>query len=120
MIDELGIVPVTFDADTFETRLTLRDFHAQPQGFLNGSVSLALAEISAGMASNHLLDEGYFAVGQNISAEHLQAKKAEGELIARGQLLHKGKTTHVWDIQISDEQNKLISHATVTNHIVKL
>ncbi|GAB2026289.1 PaaI family thioesterase [Lactovum odontotermitis] len=120
LIDELGLVAAKLSDTEFEVCLPLTDFHAQALGYLNGGVSLLLAEISAGMASNHLLaDEQYFAVGQSISAEHLRAKKSQGQICAKGKLLYKGKSTHVWDIQMIDEKNELISHATVTNHIVK-
>ncbi|HEY0222020.1 PaaI family thioesterase [Lactovum miscens] len=120
LIDQLGIIPIKFEETKYEVHVELNDYHAQPEGFLNGSVSLALAEISSGMASNNLLNDGYFAFGQSISAEHLRAMKSVGLLIVKGELLHRGRTSHVWEVKIYDDRERLISHATVTNHIQKL
>ena len=57
-------------------------------------------------------------MGQTINGHHLKKKKAEGNLYAVGELLHKGKRNHVWNIRIIDEKRKLISNITVVNAIV--
>jgi len=120
LIDRLDISYFQLKADqtAFEARMDLGPFHAQPQGYLNGGASLAFCEISAGMASNELLPEGSFAVGQSISAHHLRPKKAQGYLLAQGQLLHAGKHSQTWEIHLYDDSQKLISQATVTNAII--
>ena len=98
--------------------MILSDFHAQPHGFLNGGASLALAEITAGMASNAIGSGQYFALGQSINANHLNPKKCEGFVNARGLLLKNGKHNHVWEIKITDENETLISQITVVNALV--
>ena len=98
--------------------MILSDFHAQPQGFLNGGASLALAEITAGMASNAIGSGQYFAFGQSINANHLNPKKCEGFVNACGLLLKNGKRNHVWEIKITDENETLISQITVVNALV--
>lgn len=103
----------------FETSMIMSDFHAQPLGYLNGGASLAFAEIIAGMASNQLLDNAYFAVGQSVQANHLNATVAKGILTAQAKLLHQGGRSHVWEIHCYDETDKLISQITVTNAIIK-
>ncbi|MCL2113369.1 MAG: PaaI family thioesterase [Streptococcaceae bacterium] len=105
-------------AKYFVSRMILSDFHAQPQGFLNGGATLAFCEISAGMASNQLIVTHEFAVGQTITANHLHPKKAQGFVIAKGQLLRKGRHTHVWEIKVTDEKEQLIAQVTVVNAIV--
>ena len=70
-------------------------YHAQPQGYLNGGATLAFGEILSGMLSNQLIRDDQFAVGQSVTANHMRPMKAEGNLIAKGQLLLQGKTSHV-------------------------
>ena len=102
----------------FTSKMLLSDFHAQPHGFLNGGASLAFAEITAGMASNDIGSGQYFALGQSISANHLNSKKCEGYVKAYGLLLKNGKRNHVWEIKITDDNEKLISQITVVNALI--
>lgn len=129
MIEQLGISSVEIFTDdsvsaenptySFVSEMTLTDFHAQPQGFLNGGATLAFGEIIAGMASNQIGKDAYFAVGQSITANHLNPKKSEGTLTAHGKLLKNGARTHVWQIIIQDENEILISQITVVNALIK-
>lgn len=96
----------------------LNEYHAQPQGYLNGGATLAFGEILSGLLSNQLIESNQFAVGQSVTASHLRPMKAEGNLIAEGQLLLKGKTSHVWRVDMYDENHRLISQVTVTCVIV--
>lgn len=118
MIEQLGIQNLALTQTGFTAQMALNDFHAQPQGFLNGGATLAFAEISAGMASNLLLDDIHFAVGQAVNGNHLNPTKASGMLFAQGLLLHKGGRTHVWEIKFTDEREVLVAKVTVTNAIV--
>ncbi len=96
----------------------LNEYHAQPQGYLNGGATLAFGEILSGLLSNQLIESNQFAVGQSVTASHLRPMKAQGNLIAEGQLLLKGKTSHVWRFDMYDESHRLISQVTVTCAIV--
>ena len=115
--------------------MRLSSFHAQPFGFVNGGVYLAYGEALAGMASNAILAQEFtsskdntdlglaeekVAVGQSITANHVRAKRCNGYVIARGQLLHKGGRNHVWTINIFDETDRLLSHMTVINSIINV
>lgn len=118
LIEQLELSPIQLTDKGFSSQMQLGSFHAQPQGYLNGGATLAAAEILAGMASNELLDDEFFAVGQTVSGNHLRPKKAEGTLEIRGELLHQGRTSHVWELRFLDKAS-LISLVTVTNVIVK-
>lgn len=131
MIDQLNITDFQLFTDEnadnsvsnsykFSSKMILSAFHAQPHGFLNGGASLALAEITAGMASNTIGSGQYFALGQSVNANHLNPKKCEGFVKARGLLLKNGKRNHVWEIKITDENEKLISQITVVNALVPI
>ena len=90
----------------------------QPVGFLSGGASLALAENVAGVGSM-VLCPGKICVGINVSGEHVKAVLEGDTVTAYGRLLHRGKTLHVWHIEIKNENGDLVSSVQVTNFIMK-
>ncbi|MCF6296545.1 MAG: hotdog fold thioesterase [Flavobacteriaceae bacterium] len=90
----------------------------QPLGLLPGGASVSLAESGGSMASHLFIDNNkYEARGIEIAANHLRSKKS-GMITATAKLVHKGKTLHLWEIKIVDEQGKLISICKLTNIIL--
>lgn len=90
----------------------------QPMGYLHGGATLALAESIGSMASFLLIDPEKFSVfGLEVNANHIRSKK-EGIVTAKATPIHIGSTTHVWDIKIVDEKEKLISIVRMTNIVV--
>ncbi len=91
----------------------------QPEGILHGGASLALAETAAGLGSMLLIDIENFTVrGSQVSANHV-GSISKGFVFAHANIVHKGKHTHVWNIDIKNTEGKLISTIRVTNIIVK-
>ncbi len=119
IIEGLNIQYVHVEGDRLEAKMYLTDFHSQVFGYLHGGATIAFGETAAGIASNQIIDKDHKAIGQSITANHLKAKKLEGYIIAKGVLMHQGRTSHVWGIEMRDENNVLISYVTVTNAIVK-
>lgn len=118
LIEALGFKDIEIGTDHFQARIELTEFHAQPQGFVNGGAILAAAEIAAGYASIQLISPDKFPVGQTFMANHMQSKICEGSLFLRGELLHQGRKTHVWCVRFYDELDNLISQVNCTNAIV--
>lgn len=86
----------------------------QPDGILHGGATVALAESVGSMASYVFLNtEDFFIRGIEISANHLKSIK-EGEVFARASFIHKGRTTQLWDIRITDAEDNLISIVKLT------
>ncbi|MBS7344750.1 MAG: hotdog fold thioesterase [Caryophanon sp.] len=80
----------------------------QPVGLLHGGASVALAETVASIGSMlHIDPRTQFAAGLEINANHVRSVR-EGIVTATATPLHIGRTTLVWDIQITNEQGKLI------------
>ncbi|WP_280849978.1 PaaI family thioesterase [Gottfriedia endophytica] len=80
----------------------------QPFGFLHGGASVALAESVASVGTFSMIDqENQLAFGLEINANHLRSVR-EGTVTAIGTVLHKGKSTMVWDIKICSEKEELI------------
>ncbi len=91
----------------------------QPYGLLHGGASCALAETAGSVASYFVLDPSKFiCVGLEINANHLRAVK-DGIVIATAKALHLGSTTHVWDIKIHDERERLVCVSRLTVAILR-
>ncbi|GAB2770748.1 PaaI family thioesterase [Salinimicrobium soli] len=86
----------------------------QPDGVLHGGATAALAETVGSMASFVFLDTEHFYVrGIEITANHLKSI-SEGFVYAKARYLHKGRTTQLWDIRITDADENLISVVKLT------
>ena len=91
----------------------------QPFGILHGGASVALAESVASLGAWMNCDrERQSAVGIEINANHLRSK-TEGIVRAVGVPVHRGTTTHVWSIEIRDEQERLVCVSRCTLAIVE-
>ncbi|MBM7564767.1 hotdog fold thioesterase [Paenibacillus sacheonensis] len=87
-------------------------------GVLHGGASVALAETVASVGTYDLIDKDkQMAVGMEINANHIRPKR-DGVVTAVGTPLHKGRTTMVWDIKISDEEGKLVCVSRCTVGII--
>lgn len=81
----------------------------QPFGFLHGGASLALGETACSMGAASLIDtEQYIPLGLEMNANHISST-TEGTVYASATVIHQGKTTQVWNIEITDDSGKLIS-----------
>ena len=86
----------------------------QPDGVLHGGATVALAESVGSMASYIFMDaQKLFVRGIEISANHIKSVK-EGTVYARATVMHKGKTTQLWDIKVTDAEDNLISICKLT------
>ena len=91
----------------------------QPYGILHGGATAALAETVGSSASVLFVDtEKYIIKGIELSINHLKSKK-EGTVFATAKVLHKGRSTHLWEIKITDEEDNLISICKITNMILE-
>lgn len=91
----------------------------QPYGILHGGASVVLAETVASIGATVSLDlTRQRAVGLEINANHVRAKR-DGVVTAVATPLHKGRSTHIWSIEIRDEQEKLICVSRCTLAILE-
>ncbi|WP_340113000.1 PaaI family thioesterase [Maribellus mangrovi] len=120
MIGLLGIKFTEASSTSIVATMPVHLKTSQPNGFLHGGASLTLAETLAGAGSYLLVDrEKYHVFGMQISGNHVSTV-TDGILRAKAELIHQGKTTHIWDVKITAENNKLISTVRVTNMIVEI
>lgn len=118
MPDALGIVVEVLQPDRVVATMPVDQRTRQPFGILHGGASVALAETVASLGAWATVDrERFSAVGLEINANHLRAK-TEGTVRATATPIHRGNTTHVWHIEIRDEQERMVCVSRCTMAIV--
>lgn len=86
----------------------------QPMGLLHGGATVALAESVGSAASYYFLDHEKQEVrGLEINANHVRSVR-EGLVKATARILHKGRTTVLWEVKIEDEKHRLVSICKLT------
>ena len=120
MADALGIEVLELAPRRVVATMPVHDATRQPFGILHGGASVALAETVASLGAWSSIDrERFAAVGLEINANHLRAKR-DGLVRAVATPLHQGRTTQVWSIEIRDEQERLVCVARCTMAVVPL
>src|SRR5688572_18539237 len=90
----------------------------QPFGLLHGGASVALAETLGSLGGWLCLsDEASYCVGLEINANHLKAMRT-GSVVGTARPLHLGRTTQVWEIRISDEDDALVCVSRLTLAVI--
>lgn len=103
--------------DELEATMPIENCVRQPYGLLHGGASAALAETIGSLGSALLVNpKEFLVVGLNLSANHLRSAK-EGMVTGKGKIIHKGRSTHIWDIVIVNEEGKTLSDCRLTNFI---
>jgi uncharacterized protein (TIGR00369 family) len=118
LVEGLGITFIPSAPGTFAATMPVDRRTVQPMGLLHGGATAALAETLGSMGSAMLVDrEKYAVVGIELNANHLKGVRS-GNVTATGTLLHKGRTTHVWDIRMNNEAGELVAVCRLTNVII--
>ena len=119
MGQHLGMEFIEVGEDFLKGRMPVDHRTRQPYGLLHGGASVALAETLGSVAAAFVVDRSqYNAVGLEINANHLRGVR-EGFVTGIARPLHLGKTTHVWEIRIHDEKDKLVCISRLTVAIIK-
>jgi uncharacterized protein (TIGR00369 family) len=118
MMEVLGIEYLEAEPGYVKAKMPVEERTKQPMGLLHGGASLALAETVGSFGSAMLVDlEKYDVRGSQMSANHLRSAR-DGWVFAEARIIHKGRHTHVWNIDILDEKNRMISTCRFTNFIL--
>jgi uncharacterized protein (TIGR00369 family) len=118
----LGHLDITFEekGDNFLTASMPVDARThQPMGILHGGASVVLAETLGSCAAQMALDEGFYAVGLEIKANHIKSI-SQGRVTGKTTPLHLGRTTQVWDIDIKNDNKELICASRLTMAVLKI
>ncbi|MCL7763542.1 PaaI family thioesterase [Polaribacter sp. Z014] len=118
LMETLDIEYVALGDDFLTAKMPVNSKVHQPYGQLHGGATAALAESVGSAASNFFIDsKTQFVNGIQLSINHIKSKR-EGTVFATATNIHKGRTTHLWEVKIVDENDDLISVAKMTNIVL--
>jgi 1,4-dihydroxy-2-naphthoyl-CoA hydrolase len=119
LVENLGIEYTDISEGLVCAKMPVDKRTFRPGNILHGGANVALAETIGGLGSYVLIDNAIFDVrGSQISANHTGSANS-GWVFGRAEIIHQGKRTHVWNIDIRDENQRLISTVRLTNFIVR-
>jgi 1,4-dihydroxy-2-naphthoyl-CoA hydrolase len=116
---QLGIEIIEIGEDFITARMPVDKRTHQPFGILHGGASVVLAETLGSVASMLTIEDfsKQQAVGLEINANHIRSVKS-GWVYGKATSLHLGRTTQIWEIKITNEDNKLVCISRLTIAIV--
>jgi uncharacterized domain 1 len=115
----IGIELTEIGPDFLRGRMPVDERTRQPYGILHGGASVALAETLGSYGAGLIIDNArYQCVGQEINANHVRAI-SDGYVIGTARPLHLGRRSHVWEIRIEDERNRLVCVSRITMYILE-
>jgi 1,4-dihydroxy-2-naphthoyl-CoA hydrolase len=115
----LGIEFTDLGPDYLRGRMPVDHRTRQPFGILHGGASVALAETLGSFAAGLVVDpDKYRVVGQEINANHVRAV-TDGYVIGTARPVHVGRRSHVWEIRITDERERLVCISRLTMAVLE-
>jgi 1,4-dihydroxy-2-naphthoyl-CoA hydrolase len=118
LIEWLDIRFTEVGPDFLCATMAVNEHTHQPMGVLHGGASVALAETVGSTAGNLCVDSTReVCMGQEINANHLRPVRT-GQVTATARPLHRGNRTQVWQIEIRDEQARLVCVSRITLAVV--
>ena len=117
--DALGIEIIEVGDDYIIGKMPVDHRTVQPYGILHGGASVVLAESLGSIGSHYVVDSSlYVTVGLDVNANHLRPVRS-GYVYGKATPIHLGRKNHVWNIDITDEREKLICKARLTIAVIK-
>lgn len=118
MGEYIGIEWAEMGNDYIKAKMPVDNRTRQPYGLLHGGASCVLAETIGSVASAMVVDhDRFYCVGMEINANHVRSAKS-GFVTGTATPLHLGANSHVWDIRIHDELNKLVCVSRLTVAVI--
>lgn len=118
MSEALGMEVHEIGPDWLTIKMPVDHRTIQPHGILNGGASLALAETAASFAGNILVAPDHRCAGLEINGNHLKSVRS-GWVYGTARPIHLGKSTHVWSVEIKDEEGALVCISRMTLAVLK-
>lgn len=116
--ETLGMEVVSIGEDQLTIKMPVDHRTKQPFGILDGGASMALVESVASFAGNiWVANDGKKCVGLEINGNHIKSVKS-GWVYGKATPIHTGRRTHVWNVDITDEQDNLVCKARMTLAVI--
>ena len=119
MVSHIGIEFTEIGEDYICAKMPVAYYTHQPDGILHGGASVVLAETLGSVASNLCIDrENKVCVGLDINANHVRSVRS-GQVTGTTKPIHLGTSTHIWEINITNEENSLVCIARLTMAVLE-
>jgi len=119
LLEQLDIKVTALGENFLEGTMPVDNRTHQPMGLLHGGASAALIESLGSIGSTLLIDrETENIVGLEINANHVRGVRS-GLVTGRAEIVHAGKTTHIWQVDIKDEEERLVCTGRLTVIVIK-
>ena len=119
LMGNLGIQYTYASDERVEATMPVDYRTRQPFGILHGGATLALAETVAGLGSMIICKPDEIVVGMQVSGNHISSAHEGDTVRAVGTILHKGRSSHIWNVDVFTSTNKLVSSVRVVNSVIK-
>ncbi|MDR3128714.1 MAG: Cof-type HAD-IIB family hydrolase [Tannerellaceae bacterium] len=119
LMGNLGIQYTYATVGRVEATMPVDERTRQPFGILHGGATLALAETVAGLGSMIIGKPDEMIVGMQVSGNHLSSASEGDTVRAVATILHQGRTSHVWDVNVYTSTDKLVSAVRVINCVIR-
>ncbi|MGF1719234.1 hotdog fold thioesterase [Vibrio kyushuensis] len=119
LIEHLQIEYTEFSDNSISATMPVAHITHQPLGMLHGGASVVLAETLGSVAANMCVDDQHFCVGLDINANHIRAMRT-GVVTGTASPIHLGVSTQVWQINLTDEKERLICSSRLTIAVKKI
>lgn len=119
LMGSLGIQYTYASDERVEATMPVDYRTRQPFGILHGGATLALAETVAGLGSMIICESDEIVVGMQVSGNHISSAHEGDTVRAVATIVHKGRSSHVWNVDVFTSTNKLVSSIRVVNSVIK-
>lgn len=119
LMGNLGIQYTYASENRIEATMPVDKRTRQPFGILHGGATLALAETVAGLGSMVICEPDEIVVGMQVSGNHMSSAHEGDTVRAVATIIHKGRSSHVWNVDVFTSTNKLVSSIRVVNSVLK-
>ena len=119
LMGNLGIQYTYASPERVEATMPVDERTRQPFGILHGGATLALAETVAGLGSMISCQPDEAVVGMQVSGNHISSAHEGDTVRAVATIVHRGRSSHVWNVDIFTSTNKLVSSIRVMNSVLK-
>lgn len=117
LMGNLGIQYTYASDERVEATMPVDYRTRQPFGILHGGATLALAETVAGLGSMIICESDEIVVGMQVSGNHISSAHEGDTVRAVATIVHKGRSSHVWNVDVFTSTNKLVSSIRVVNSV---
>lgn len=119
LMGNLGIQYTYADAGRIEATMPVDKRTRQPFGILHGGATLALAETIAGLGSMVIVEPDEFVVGMQVNGNHISSAHEGDTVRAVATIIHQGRSSHIWNVDVFTSTDKLVSSIRVMNSVLK-